>query len=185
MKQTILFTALMISLTSFAASSETIELNTDNAVCSVEIGVSITEAIDLVKENYYVEKAEMPGYEGEHFEYIVYSDTSKSNALYSFSADTDNQTKNKDKVFRITIKNTNYKTVDGITVGMRIKDIKEKAQLVSVDYSYKNGLFIISNTFNGGYLMGIYPLIESNYNYEQPSIETLPENLEIKEIVMF
>ena len=108
---------------------------------------------------------------------------SKKIALFSFNPGYDNQTK--DEVFRLVIKNSKYKTVEGVSIGMTVQQLKERTKLKSVDFNYEDGLFIISDTFDGGFLMDISTIKNKNHKLEQLQISTLPLELKIKEIIIF
>ena len=184
MKILIILVILILSI-NYTVTVKAIGIKDYRFVDRIKIGMKISLAIDLAKKKHFVEKTEIPGYEGDvkQYEYIVYKNKSKRVALYSFNAGYDNETK--DKVFRIAIKNPKYITVDGIIVGMTVKDLKARTHLKSADFNYENGFFISSDKFDGGYLMNITLLVDTNYNYEQPKILTLPSKMVIKEIVIF
>lgn len=143
-------------------------------------------AIDKVQKKYYVEKKEMPVSDEKHkaFEYIVYKDKGKKDALFSFNAGYDNQTQ--DKVFRLVIKNSMYHTIDDICIGMNVKELKEKTSLKSVDFNYDDGLFIASGKFDGGFSMEFDPVKDlKKFDFKNPKIEALPDGMKIKEIILF
>jgi hypothetical protein len=176
------------SLLVFNCSSEKriIKLKDFKRIDGVIIGMPVKSAIDKVNRNYYVEKTEIPAFEGENkvFEYIVYTDKTKRTVLFGFNGGYDNQTK--DKVFRLVIKNSRYHTIDGIYIGMTVKELKEKTKLKSVDFNYDDGLFIKSDRFDGGFLMDFDTIKDLKYiNDERPKISTLPDGLKIKEIILF
>lgn len=176
---------IYLSLTSCSSKLNISELKDYKSIEKVTIGMPINTAIGIAKKNYFIEKKEKPVYEDEEkeYEYVVYVDDSKKVALFSFNEGYENQTKN--KVFRLVIKNPKYRTVDGVCTGMPLKKLKGRAKLKSVDFNYDDGLFLISDTFDGGFLMDISTLKESEYNFAKPKINTLPSDLKIKEIILF
>jgi hypothetical protein len=185
MKHTLILTSIVLLLIQCAPQRALIELKDYKSVEDVKIGMKINSAIEWANKKYYVEKTEIPAYEGEdkEYEYTVYPDDSKSTVLFSFNAGYDNQTK--EQVFRIVIKNAKYHTSDGIFIGMTVKDLKEKTRLKSANFNFDDGFFVASASFDGGFIMDISTIKDKKYNYEEPQISTLPEELKIKAIVIF
>jgi hypothetical protein len=83
------------------------------------------------------------------------------------------------------IKNPKYRTPEGVYTGMPLKQLKARAKLKSVDFNYDDGLILISETFDGGFLIDISSLKDSKYDFAKPKISTLPSDLKIKEIILF
>ena len=185
MKQIIFLFIVILGLTNCSPKLNIGELRDYKSIENVKIGMPINTAIDLARKNYFVEKKEIYGAEDEakEYEYVVYKDKLKKIALFSFNAGYDK--KMKDKVFRLVIKNPKYKTVEGVSVGMTLKQLQEKTKLKSADFNYDDGLFLISGAFDGGFLMDISKLINSNYDFAKPRINNLPKDLKIKEIILF
>jgi len=185
MKQTILILFMLLSLTKCTPKLNIAELKDYKSIEGVKIGMQINSAVEIAKKKYFVEKTKTIGYEGEkkEYEYEVYMNYSKKIALFSFNPGYDNQTK--DEVFRLVIKNSKYKTVEGVSIGMTVQQLKERTKLKSVDFNYEDGLFIISDTFDGGFLMDISTIKNKNHKLEQLQISTLPLELKIKEIIIF
>jgi len=152
----------------------------------VKIGMPLNDAITKINKKYYVEKTKVNVYEGEKkkFEYIVYEDNTKKTSLFSFNEGYNSKTK--DLVYRLAIKSPKYKTKEGVFVGMTVKKLKEKTKIKSVDFNIDNGLFLLSSSFDGGYLMDINGSKKySGFDYENPTINSLPGELKIKEIIIF
>ncbi len=180
-KKLVLFT-IIVFLVQCAPKRAMLDLKDYKSIEGVKIGMKINSAIDMVKSIYYIEKTEISNY-GENFEYIVYGDISKKLKLFSFNSGNDPQTV--DKVFRLAVKHPKYQTADGVKVGMTLKELKERTKLKLADFDFENGLFLISDSFDGGFLMDLSTINDDNYNYEEPQIELLPEELKIKEIILF
>ena len=161
------------------------ELKDYRSIEGVKIGMSINSAVESAKKKFFVEATEIPAYEEQDpvYLYTVYEDKTKKQVLFSFNAGHDKQTK--DKVFRLVIMNPRYHIIDDIFVGITAKELKEKTRLKEADFNYDDGLFLISGTFDGGFLMDLSTLKDKNYNYEQPQISTLPGELKVKEIIIF
>jgi len=140
-------------------------------------------AIKIANKNYFVEKSRRitSANDDDDYEYTAYSDKTKKEPLFTFDQGYDKQTS--DNVFRLIIKSPKYYTQEGICVGMSMKDLKEKAQLKSANFNYDDGLYIISDKFDGGYWMDIKKY--STYNFEEPQINALPEEMKIKAIIIF
>lgn len=88
-------------------------------------------------------------------------------------------------MFRIVIKHPDYVTLEGIKVGMTIKELKTKTSLKSADFNFDDGLFLSSNTFDGGFWIALDDKKEYTFTYDNPSITDIPEDLRIKGIVIF
>lgn len=162
-----------------------LQLNDYKSIERVRIGMTLDEAVKLVSKDYFVEKSRIIAYEkkSEDYEYIVYSDKTKEETLFTFNEGYDNQSLN--KVFRLVIKSPKYYTQEGICVGMSMKDLKEKTRLKTADFNFNDGLFIISDTFDGGYWMDVDMKKYNSYDFEMPEINTLPEGMKIKAIIIF
>ncbi len=184
MKRIIFITITGLFLTNCSPRLSSVKLKNYESVVGVKIGMPITDAIAKADKKYFVEKTEKIVYEGQakQFDYIVYSDDDKKETLFSFNG---GQNQDVSAVFRIVIKNPKYITVEGISVGMSLKDLKEKAQLKSADFNYDDGLFISSAKFDGGYWMETDVAKYKAYDFDKPKINTLPEDLTINAIILF
>lgn len=151
----------------------------------IKIGMPMDEAIKIANKNFVAEKSKILAYDNDanEYEYIVYSDKSKKESLFTFNEGHDKKTVN--KVFRIVIKSPKYSTQEGIRVGMSMKELKAKGLLKSADFNYNDGLYIFSNKFDGGYWMDTDMKKFSSYNFEKPKINTVPESMKIKGIIIF
>jgi hypothetical protein len=185
MKQIALLLFISLVFVNCTHKLTVIELRDYKSIEGVKIGMEINTAIELVKKKYFVEKSEIPTYEGEEkeYEYIVYTDATKKTALFSFNPGYDKQTHN--TVYRLVIKNPKYRTVEGLCTGMTVKELKEKNMIKSVDFNLDDGLFISSNKFDGGFFMDLKSVKDNELDYENPQINTLPGVLKIKEIMIF
>ncbi|MFT4536101.1 MAG: hypothetical protein ACI9P5_003475 [Saprospiraceae bacterium] len=183
-KITLLFVALLC-LTNCSKKVTSLKLNDFESIERIRIGMPIDAAVKLASRNHVVEKSKTITHESEEaeYEYIVYSDKTKRETLFTFNGGYDNQ--NSNKVFRIVIKNSKYSTLEGISVGMGMKDLKEIARIKSADFNFEDGLFILSDKFDGGYWMDVDMKLFDSYNFEEPKINTLPESLTIKAIIIF
>ncbi|MBN1251599.1 MAG: hypothetical protein JXR51_15865 [Bacteroidales bacterium] len=185
MKRLIFLSIIALSLSNCSNKLTNLQLKDYESIKRLKIGMPLKSAIKYAERKYYVKKTEILVFEDKKkkFDYIVYKDESKKTVLFSFSSGHDNQTQ--DKVFRIVLKNPLIKTVDGISVGMTVKELKEKSKLKSADFNNDDGLFIISDKFDGGFLMDISTIKDEKYNYEAPQINTLPNEMKIKAIILF
>lgn len=185
MKRIIILTIIGFCLTNCSHKLTSFQLNDYDSVEGINIGMSLSKAIEKSEKKYFVEKTERLVYEGEkeQFDYIVYEDKNKKEVLFSFNGGNENQDIN--NVFRILIKNPKYTTPEGISVGMTMKDLKEKAELKSAYFNYDDGLFILSEKFDGGYWMEVETAKYMEYNFDESKINSLPEGLKIKAIIIF
>lgn len=180
----------MLILSSCTSGLKIITLKDHKTIEGIKTGMSIESAVKKANNKFHVEQSEMQISHGDpcekdlnkKYEYIVYPDESKQTVLFSFNAGFDDQTK--DRVFRLVIRNPKYHTTEGIYIGMTMKELREKTGLRSVDFNYDDGLFIISDVFDGGFLMDITS-VKNDFYKEEPRINTLPDELLIKEIIFF
>ena len=185
MKKCIFLCALVFILTNCTKKLDRLQLKDYKSIEQIKIGMPIDEAVKLVNKDFKSEKSKVLGYDDDtqDYEYIVYSKKSKKEPLFTFNEGHDKKSAN--KVFRIVIKSPNYFTQEGIRVGMSMKELKEKGQLKSADFNYNDGLYVFSSKFDGGYWMDVDMKKFSSYNFDKPKINTLPESLKIKGIIIF
>ena len=179
----LLFICLVFACTHKLTS---IQLKDNKSIEGVKIGMTLSDAITKINKKYYSEKTKVMVYEGENkeFEYMVYSDNTKKTILFSFNEGYANKTKG--MVFRLAIKSSKYRTIEGVSVGMTVKELKEKTKIKSVDFNIDNGLFLQSGSFDGGYLMDMNTSKKyAGFDYLHPTINSLPGELKIKEIIIF
>jgi hypothetical protein len=162
-----------------------LHLDDYKSIEGVRIGMTLDAAVKRVSKDCFVEKSRVITYESERkdYEYIVYSNKTKKETLFIFNEGYDNKCLN--KVFRLVIKSPKYYTQEGICVGMSMRDLKEKTRLKTADFNYDDGLFIISDTFDGGYWMDLDMEKYKSYNFEESEINTLPGDIKIKAIIIF
>ena len=150
----------------------------------ISIGMDINSAKNRLDRKYYVEQREIPLFDkSPAYEYVVYKSDTKEVALLSFNSGYDGNSK--DEVFRIVIKNPRYKTEEGVSVGMSIKELKQKTKIKSADFNYTDGLFLISDVFDGGFLIDISGVDFSTFNFENIEVNAIPEELKVKQIIIF
>ncbi len=179
---------LIMTITTLASCSKKVNsflLNDYNSVESIHIGMPINEALKILDKKHHVEKSKVPALDDDpgSYEYLVYDKKTKKETLFSFNGGFNK--KNKDNVFRIVIKNPNYKTPDGTSVGMNIKELKQKTQLKSADFNFQDGLYLLSGKFDGGYWIDLDKTKNYDFNYEKPSLKKIPDDLKVKGIVLF
>jgi len=162
-----------------------LQLKDDRSIETVRIGMPMDEAIKITSKDFFVEKTKVIGYDDapKTYEYIVYTDDKKKESLFSFNEGHEKKTFN--KVFRIVIKSPKYKTLEGIYVGMSLKELKTKGKLKSADFNYNDGLYIFSGKHDGGYWMDVDMKKYSSYNFDKPKVKTLPEDITVKGIIIF
>ncbi len=184
MRKTPLLILTLILLTQCAPKLKNIELGDYKSIERVRIGSPINSAIKLINNKYFVQKTSVFNYEEEEFHYIVYIDNKKRTELFSFNGGYDYKTA--DKVFRIVIKHPRYITPEGIKLGMTVGELKKITRIKSVDFNYDDGLFIISDVFDGGFLLDYTTDMQYKvFDFENLDIQTLPSDLKIKEIMIF
>lgn len=174
-----------LCLTNCSPKVSSIKLKNYESVVGVKIGMPITDAIAKADKKYFVEKTEIIVYEGQEkqFDYIVFENVDKTVTLFSFNAGLKKQ--DISNVFRIVIKSPKYITAEGISVGMSLKDLKEKAQIKSADFNYDDGLYIASAKFDGGYWMETDVDTYKAYDFNKPTLHNLPDDLKIKAVILF
>jgi len=178
---------LMIILTLCASSCHkkiaNFTLKNYRSIDGIHIGMPIDNAIKILDRKYQVKKNQIIIFDDqpESVEYIVTNH--KNQSLFSFNAG--HESDKSKEVFRIVIKNSIYVTPDGINVGMTIKELKTKTKIKTADFNYDDGLFLFSDTFDGGFWIAIDEKKEYKFTYDNPSITDIPEDLIIKGIVIF
>ena len=158
-------------------------LKDHRSIDGIHIGMSIKNAVNVLGKKYMVEKKKIIIFDDqpESIEYIVINN--KNQTLFSFNAghERDKST----EVFRIVINNPTYITLEGINVGMSIKELKTKTKLKNADFNFDDGLFISSATFDGGFWIAIDDKKEYKFTYDSPTMKDIPEDLIIKGIIIF
>ncbi len=153
-----------------------------HSIEGIEIGMPITKAIKKLNKKFDVEVKNISATdEPQVLEYIVRG--RKSAEIFRFNAGYEDT--NKNNVFRIVIKSPTYSTLDGVKVGMTVKELKSKTVLKSADFNFQDGLFLMSSVFDGGFWINQDPKINYDFNHANPSLKEIPSNLLIKGIVLF
>lgn len=185
MRNFIFLFTIAILFTNCTKKLSNLQLSDDRSIEHIRIGMPLDEAIKVSNKDFFVEKAKVLGYDDEPttFEYLVYSNKSKKESLFSFNGGHKKKTAN--EVFRIVIKSPKYITQEGIRVGMTMKELRTKGRLKSADFNYNDGLYIFSDKYDGGYWMDVNLEKYSSYNFDRPKIKTLPDDIKIKGIIMF
>jgi hypothetical protein len=185
MRKYIFSFSVVLLLASCTKKIGNLQLKDYKSIEGIRIGMPIDDAVKLANKNYFALKSKILGYDdsAQDYEYIVYTNKSKKESLFTFNAGQDKKTMN--KVFRIVIKNPKYSTQEGIRVGMSMKELNEKGRLKSADFNNNDGLYIFSDKFDGGYWMYVDMKKYSSYNFDNPKINTLPEGIKIKGIIIF
>ncbi len=176
--------SITITMMNCTPKLDSINLLDFKTIEGVKIGMPIDTAVKLVSEKYYVERTIASNYEEEEIHFFVYPDKKKRLELFSFNGGYEDKTHN--KVFRIVIKQSRYITPNGIRVGLTVNELKRVAKLKSAYFNYDDGLFIISDEFDGGFLLDFTTDMDyKDFDYENPKIDLIPENIKIKEIIIF
>ena len=98
--------------------------------------------------------------------------------MFDFEPGWDDTTKN--GIFRITTSNNKFTTDKGIKVGMTVKDIRTKYEIINVDAGGETGLHIMVRDFHGSFGI-VLPDSEEWWDYDK---ETIPDSLRIEEIII-
>ncbi len=160
-----------------------VNMHSNKAVDGVKIGMTISKAVAKAGRGAVVEKAIIPAYEGQPTQ-VEYKVVEGKTLLYTFNAGPDS--KSKESVFRIVIYNSKYKTPEGLSVGSTVKEIRSKSKLKAADFNQEDGLFVTSASFDGGFLLNLNTSKEyKGFDYVQPTVSTLPDELTVKAIVIF
>jgi len=157
-----------------AVSVSEILLITDHSVDGVVVGEKISEFVPKVQQRYSVKK-ETINLEGEDYDiYNVYEDGGK---LYSVEPDFDNP----DIIYRIWIYDSKFKTKEGIGVHSTLAEIKSKYHIESINI--EEGLSLFVKEISVSFIPDASQLPEDWW--EKADYEKLPENLLIKEIIIY
>lgn len=180
------FVLICILLSNCTKKVSNLTIKDDKTVEKIYIGMPIDEAVKIADKSFFVvkEKTQILDDNSNTYEYLVYINKNKKELLFSFNGGY--ESRNKDKVFRIVLKDARYSTTEGITVGMNIKELKANAKLKGADFNFEDGLYIFSGKFDGGYWIDIDPNKSyKEFNYDKPMINKIPEDLKIKGIIFF
>lgn len=185
MKRIVFLFMATISLASCSKKVNSFLLNDYNSVEGINIGMPINDALKILDKKHYVEKSKVPAMDDDPitYEYLVYDKKTKKQTLFSFNGGYNK--KNLNNVFRIVIKNPRYKTPEGTSVGMNVKELKQKTQLKSADFNFQDGLYLLSGKFDGGYWIELDKTKNYDFNFEKPSLKKIPDDLKVKGIVFF
>jgi len=185
MKNAFFLILIMLTLSHCAKKVTDLSLKDYRSVEGIKIGMPIAEALQVLDKKYYVEKQKLRilDDEPESIEYVVFANKSKKETLFAFNGG--HTKKNANNIFRIVLKNPKFNTAEGVHVGMNVKDLKSKAKLKSADFNFQDGLYILSDKFDGGYWMDLDAKKDYKSNYNKPAIKDIPEHLKIKGIVLF
>jgi len=160
-----------------------VTMRSHKAVERVKIGMPLKQAVAKAGKGKVVEKATIPAYEGEpaQIEYRVFDG---KRMLYTFN--TGPNGKSSGKVFRIVIYDPKYKSPEGLSVGSTVKDLRRLSKLKSADFNQDDGLYVTASSFDGGFLMNLDTGKDyKGFDYLQPTVSTLPDELTVKAIVLF
>jgi len=179
----ILVALFVLLLAGCSSQRSVVNMRSNKAVDGVKIGMTISKAIAKAGREAVVEKSIIPAYEGQPTQ-VEYKVIEGKTLLYTFNAGHDS--KSKESVFRIVIYNSKYKTPEGLSVGSTVKEIRSKSKLKAADFNQEDGLFVTSGTFDGGFLLNLNTSKEhKGFDYVQPTVSTLPDELTVKAIVLF
>jgi hypothetical protein len=85
-----------------------------------------------------------------------------------------------DKLFRIRTSNEKFTTDKGLSVGMTVKDVKEKYGIDEVDVGGDTGIHIIVKGFNGSF--GVE--MPTTNDWWKINKENIPDSLRVNEIII-
>lgn len=71
---------------------------------------------------------------------------------------------------------------ENIRIGSNLKDIKLKYNISDVYFDYDIGLIVSSDDFGGGFGLDFEKINDINFNFEDPDIDLLPDQLEVNKI---
>lgn len=173
----------IFGLTNCAKKTTNLALKDHRSLEGISIGMPISDALKILDKKYDVEKKSVKSLddEPESIDYVVTN--KKKESLFTFNAGYEKS--NKNNVFRIVIKSPSYTTLDGVSVGMTVKELKSKSTLKSADFNFQDGLYLIAAKFDGGFWIYTDPKKQYKFNYEKPALKDIPDDLKIKGIVLF
>jgi hypothetical protein len=186
MKNLIAILLISFLMTHCSKKATQLTLKDYQTVEGIKIGMPLNTAWTQLNKNFFVEKTKTEVLDDptDTYEYVVFTNKSKKETLFSYNGGYEKQ--NKDKVFRIVIRNPKYTTAEGIHVGMNVRDLKTKTRLKSADFNFQDGLFLLSGKFDGGYWIDIDAKKDyKEFNYTNPFLNAIPGDLKIKAIVFF
>lgn len=151
----------------------------DGQIGSIETGDSIKLALE--KLNYFrVEKDSIPTCEGCQTYSPLYKMYDKETDILSFTIEPGREPTKKDLVFRIRTSDERFITDKGVKVGMTVADIRSQYKISRVFSGGEPGIHILVEDFEGSF--GIEK--PNDQNWWKVDKETIPDSLEIEEIII-
>ena len=153
----------------------------NNSIGFIQTGDSVSKALDLLKNEFRIEFDSIQACEGceddyEHY-YSIYNE---SNDLI-FTIHPGLKPNSEKLIFRFVLYDSSYKSDKGIGIGNTVIDLKEKYNLTEVYFSYHLGLLLFVEGFDGSFCLDYKSYSDvKNFNFEQPTIGSVPEKSTIK-----
>lgn len=163
---------LLLSQTSFSQQLKSNLIKT-GSVGEIKIGDVVEKVYSLVgKENSKLIDLYL---EGDFSPAVHVKSNNKGYVNFELDCNT---------VFRITITDIDYKTLEGISVGSKVADIQSKYLDYSLDL--ENGkYFIFLNKLNIALTLNTSQLLEAKFNFrDKYDIESLPKEVEVVSIIV-
>ncbi len=88
------------------------------------------------------------------------------------------------KISRIEVSSLEYITDRGIRVGDKVKDLREKYNIIEVYFEIGKGVFLFVEDFNGSFKVETNKESDLNYNTNEFDTDSIPDNLKINNIVV-
>lgn len=156
----------------------------NNRIGFLYIGDSITDAIDLLKNDFKIDFDSLACDAcDDGFEYYYSFCTQKNKLVFILHPEWEKQ--NKDLINRFDLLNSEYKSDKGIGVGNTVKDLKEKYQLTKAFYHDDVGLCLEVDGFDGYFRLDFKTYWDyEDFNFERPEPDLVPEKSIIDKIVI-
>jgi hypothetical protein len=157
----------------------------EGKIQGISINMSLDTAKKLLSRDFFIkENNHQIDEDGDTppTDYEVFLDDSMNELLFSFNGGRDYI--NKDRIFRILIFSPKYVANTGLSVGNTLSEIKNGNEIGEFRFSYDWGLFLHINNIKGGVLFDLKST-KTDFNYEEPSINNVPDDIKIENIVLF
>lgn len=147
---------------------------------TISVGDRIDSTLKNLETLFIIKNDSIPSCEGCTTYTSVIQVRSKESNKILFSIEPGVEENNRDKIFRMTTSCDLFQTDKSIKIGMTVKAVKQKYEILNVDSGGETGLHIIIKDFSGSF--GIEIPNDDNWWFYKPS--SIPDSLRITEIII-
>lgn len=169
-----------IELWSHSGIDATFSKISSGQIGNIKVGNKLEIVLDNLSKKFIVEKDNIESCTGcGECTDIYYISNPQTHSLL-FSLETQSDSINGNRIFRIVTSNPAFKTENGIAVGVTLKELKYNYKIVDIVADGETGLHILVKGFKGSF--GVeWP---NNIEIENINLQTLSDSLKINEIII-